>query len=419
MNIWLVQRAEPLPIDEGQQRLLRTGLLAESLVQRGHDVLWWTSTFNHSLKTCRSHKDALIHVCDHYRIWMMHGGGYKKNRSVSRFVDQRILARKFKVSANKEARPDIIICSLPSVELCLACVAYGRRMNVPVVLDMRDMWPDIFVDVFPRPLQGLVRFGLGPLFWEAQKACSMATAICGITDAFVDWGLARGQRKKTDFDKSFPMGYKAAPPQEFFLQEAQKYWDAWGVQEEPKELVVCFSGAVNWQFDLETAILAVRKALSKGVSVKFIICGSGDRLDYFKKLAEGEPNIIFTGFIDVAKLYVLMRRSALGLDPLPDRYDYLASINNKAIEYFSAGLPVISCPKSGVLFELLKRHNCGLSYTHGNVDELAGLLLQLNRERGEINQMADKAKRLFEERFSAEKVYQEMSRYIEEIARTW
>ena len=49
-----------------------------------------------------------------------------------------------------------------------------------------------------------------------------------------------------------------------------------------------------------------------------------------------------------------------GIDPLPDRYDYLASINNKAVEYLSAGLPVVSSPRHGVLYELLEREECGL-----------------------------------------------------------
>ena len=56
----------------------------------------------------------------------------------------------------------------------------------------------------------------------------------------------------------------------------------------------------------------------------------------------------FPGWVDAAKIFVLMRRSAVGLDPLPDRYDFLATINNKAIEYMSAGLPVISSPDRGV-----------------------------------------------------------------------
>lgn len=47
MNIWLVTIGEPLPIDEGNYRLLRVGILANLLVKKNHNVIWWTSTFNH------------------------------------------------------------------------------------------------------------------------------------------------------------------------------------------------------------------------------------------------------------------------------------------------------------------------------------------------------------------------------------
>jgi O-methyltransferase len=104
------------------------------------------------------------------------------------------------------------------------------------------------------------------------------------------------------------------------------------------------------------------------------------------------------------------------LDPLPDRYDFLATINNKAIEYLSAGLPVISCPQKGVLFDLLKENQCGLSYEHGDAVGLSCLLGQLDRDRKTVAQMSRNAALLFEERFVAEKVYEQMACSIENIA---
>jgi hypothetical protein len=36
---------------------------------------------------------------------------------------------------------------------------------------------------------------------------------------------------------------------------------------------------------------------------------------------------------------------AVGLDPMPDRYDLVVHINNQAIEYLSGGLPIVSSPQ--------------------------------------------------------------------------
>ena len=46
MHIWLIQIGEPLPLGN-RTRLMRTGLLAEQFLARGHTVLWWASAFEH------------------------------------------------------------------------------------------------------------------------------------------------------------------------------------------------------------------------------------------------------------------------------------------------------------------------------------------------------------------------------------
>ena len=102
-----------------------------------------------------------------------------------------------------------------------------------------------------------------------------------------------------------------------------------------------------------------------------MLCGAGDRFEHYRALAAGLPNVLLPGWVDAAAIHVLMRRSACGLDPLSDRYDFLATINNKAIEYFSAGLPVISSPRRGTLAELLAAEECGLSYDLGDAAGLA------------------------------------------------
>jgi glycosyltransferase involved in cell wall biosynthesis len=108
-----------------------------------------------------------------------------------------------------------------------------------------------------------------------------------------------------------------------------------------------------------------------------------------------------------------MRRSHVGLDPLSDRYDFLATLNNKAIEYLSAKLPVISSPRKGTLYELLRRQGCGLSYDIRDVDGLTDTLLRLDRDRELLHRMSAEAGRTFSESFTAEKVYGQMMEQLE------
>lgn len=416
MRVWLVTIGEPLPIGERVgDRLQRTGYFAYLLSRQGHNVVWWTSTFDHFRKEHLFESDTEVHVSPRLTLRLLHGCGYRSNFSFVRFRDHREVAEKFKRAVEQAVEPDIVLSAFPTVELSLACTNYGRERGIPVILDMRDMWPDIIVDSMPAPLRGSARVVLSSMFRQARVACSRATAITGITEAFVDWGVACAGRPRSPLDRSFPLGYTSLPPSPEKIREAEVFWDQHGVCRY-KTLTVCYFGAVGRHADLETVVLAARKLRERGKDIRFVLCGTGDRIDHFRNFAADDPNVLFPGWVNAAQIYVLMRRSIAGIDPLPDRYDFLSTINNKAIEYLSAGLPVIVCPKRGVLFELLSQEGCGLGYSYRNPDELADVLDRLAADPQERSWMSENATRVFCEKFTAERVYDEMAEYLESIA---
>ena len=60
MNVWLIQSGEPLPVNAGIRKM-RTALLADVLMERGHSVYWWSSAFEHQRKIWLSQKDRDFH----------------------------------------------------------------------------------------------------------------------------------------------------------------------------------------------------------------------------------------------------------------------------------------------------------------------------------------------------------------------
>jgi len=420
VNIWLLKCGEPVPTGpDFPERLHRTGTLAHVAAAAGHRVTWWTSTFDRVRRQNLYAADTILQHSPGLEIRLLHTPGYSGSISLARIRDQRLLAGKFARYARQQPPPDVILCALPIIELCEASVRYGQEMGVPVVLDMRDMWPDIIVDIFPAPLRLFARLMLAPMFSAARFACSQATAITGINDIFVDWGLARGNRAKTSLDRSFPLGYTVAPPPAEKIAAAEAFWDEHGVLADDPVFNICFFGTLGHQFDIETILAAADKLRDADRAVRFVICGSGDKLDYYRAKAVGNPRVLLPGWADHAKMYVLMRRSRAGIDPLPDRYDFLNTINNKAAEYLSAGLPVISSPRRGMLFDLLARENCGLSYDYGDADGLAAIVRTLLSGPGALETMSGNARALFENIFRADKVYAGMTAYLEEIVDTY
>lgn len=418
MNIWLVTIGEPVPLLEMQSaRLHRTGQFALWASSRVN-ITWWTSAFDHFKKAFVVSNDSDIRIKDSLKIRIFKGCGYRNNISLKRFIDQNLLAKKiFKEMRLSADKPDVIVCALPPVELAAAAVRYGTENNIPVLLDLRDMWPDIFVDHSPTLLRKIARLALSPLFSQAKKVFRGATAIIGITEEFVDWGILKAGRARTPWDASFSFAYNTVPPAASRIAVAEGHWDNLGVRSDDGVFRICFFGTLGRQFDIPTAIKASNILRKKGMRVQFVLCGDGDKIDDFKRLAEGNPNILFPGWVDAAAIYALMRRSSAGLAPLPDRYDYLATINNKSVEYLSAGLPILSCPTKGTLFKFLSDNQCGCSFSYGDAEGLAATVAALLKSEEKLKRMAVNAAAAFESNFTAENVNAKMIRHLELIVK--
>lgn len=418
MRIWIVTIGEPVQIKEGEtDRLHRTGFLAQLLSEKGHDIIWWTSTFDHFRKNHLFDQHTSVELNNSLKIRLLHGCGYKRNISFQRLKDHRQIAQRFAEEIRENGdRPDIILTSLPTIELSYESVRFGIEKDIPVVLDMRDMWPDIFIDLAPRPIQPLARRLLKTQIDQMRYACTNAAAIIGITNPFVEWGLGYAGRKRQWSDQDFPLGYISSMPAAEQIETALKFWDDLRIEKNGSSFTVCYIGSLNYTDKLTSIILAANE-LNKSMpgQFRFVICGVGNRLEHFKKLARGNSDIIFPGWIDRAKIYVLLRRAQIGIDPLWERFDFISTINNKAIEYMSAGLPVISSPKKGLLADLLAHERCGLSYESDNFNGLVDVLKEVYQNRKLLKELSDNAERVFLERMRAEKVYNDMANYLAEI----
>jgi glycosyltransferase involved in cell wall biosynthesis len=413
MNIWLLTIGEPVPTSKSTgDRLHRTGSFGRYLSSRGHRVVWWTSAFDHFHKTHFTPGDASITDQSGMKIRLLDGGGYRRNVSISRFVDHAKIARKFTALSGEEPIPDILVSALPTVEMCLAAEAYGARNGVPAVVDLRDMWPDVFADAVHGSLRWCAQTLLGPMYRQSRRACANATALIGITDAFVEWGLQRGGRPRGELDRAFPFAYDPEVAAPALMREAEEFWDAHGIRANGSELIVCYFGNVGRQIDLTHVLQSAQQLQSSKVPVRFVLCGSGEQLENYRRGAAGLSNVLLPGWVNRAQILTLMRRSSIGLDPLRERFDFLATVNNKAVEYLSAGLAVISSPKYGTLSDLLANSGCGVSYPSGDAAALTAHLVSLAGHREEVKRMSTNALALFNRQFSFDVVYPSMENHL-------
>lgn len=418
MRIWLVTVGEPLPLPGSDARLLRAGILSRLLVRQGHEVLWWTSTFDHWQKHHHFSTDTRLDLEDGVGLRLLHGCGYHRNISIWRIVDHTLVARHFSHLADGEPTPNVILCSLPTLELSQAATHYGRHHGVPVIIDVRDLWPDIFLEVVPKWARALARLALAPMRAQARRACRDAYAITGNSPAFVEWGLIHAGRAATDLDRHFPFGYPAQMPAQQELDAAVQFWRGFGVSADQEGLIACFFGTMGHQFDLETVLDAALMLEAEGRAVRFVLCGVGEKLESLKTHAGHSHALLFPGWVGRAEIYALMRIAHVGLAPYRNHTGFIGNLPNKPIEYLAGGLPVLSSLE-GYLGDFLARHSCGMTYPEGNAPALHDIFVRFCNNKQLLAQMALNARQVFSEQFDADKVYGGMSEYLCEVAATY
>ena len=402
MNIWLIQIGEILPLNK-ESRKMRTALLADKLVEKGHNVLWWASAFDHFKKDWVFKKDTEIEISKNYKIKALKGIGYEKNISLSRFIDHRIIAYKFKKIAPFMPKPDIIVASTPSYDLSYQAVKYAKKNKIPVIIDIRDRWPDIFLNFFPSKLQKFVKLLLFNDFRMIKKTIMEADALVSMMGSLLDWGLRYANRNKRDTDRVFYLGCKK-------VLNVQKVLNPELVIKLDGKFVISYISTFS-NFNNPEILIDCAKRLQNNKDIIFVLGGDGPLYKYIKERTTDLTNVFMLGWLNQSEISSILQHSKIGIIPTPFLVE---AFPNKVFTYLSSGLPIISAFQ-GELKDIIEKYKIGFYYPPNDVDALVNCILKLYNNPELYKTISKNAKRIFEEMFDADKIYEEYADYIEEI----
>jgi glycosyltransferase involved in cell wall biosynthesis len=411
MLVWLIQRAESTPQDPDEPRVMRMGMIADYLVRKGHEVVWWTSTFNHYSKTQRFDGDIRVRINPLYNIQYLHTLGYKKNISFRRLIDNYFFAKKFEsISMLAADKPDIILCSFPILNVCLAVLKYARRNNIPWIIDVRDLWPDVLIQRSHRFLRPLIVILTFPIRFFLYQIFSHAQNIYGTTDEFVQWGIGYSKRATRSGDASYPIAYY---PNNMEFTELLVLKDINGniIKRDVDYLTLLFIGSLSSGFNLEEIIRNIIIANEKYLKVRLIICGLGPRFQSLTNLAGSCKNIHFLGWINSSQISSVLDISDIGVCPYHENSSLSNGLGNKVAEYTSRGL-VLFCPTpKSVLGKIIISNKCGVIYPSDS-ENFTKILENLLKNKEVMSLMRENAIKIFNEKFNSDVIYSELVNHL-------
>ena len=401
MNIWIVVISEPIWTDSINERLHRCGLLADVCKSRGHKVSFFTSSFAHHKKENRADITTIKKLQSGINLHLLFSGSYSSNLSLERLKHHYKCGKEFIKHSNTLDKPDVIFCAYPDIFLSNEVINYGLKNNVPVVIDIRDLWPDMFLHQNVNVIKKIL---LKPLVltldFFAKKIFHNATALTGITPSFLSWAQEKVKRKSRENDCFFPLAY---PVQEKKIDTA--FWEKMLV-ERMSSKIVCFFGNLGQQFDFED----IFRFSNQYTEYTFVICGSGDRLSEYQKKYASE-RVIFPGWVDHEKILGLMQLSEAAIAPYKNSFDFQMSIPNKIVEYIYGGVPIVTS-LDGDVKNLIEKKSLGFYYKKGDLIELKNALEACSDN---IESVKLKAKKVCKELFDFDKTYNELAKKLESL----
>lgn len=217
-------------------------------------------------------------------------------------------------------------------------------------------------------------------------------------------------------DRAFPHAYPNLTYSDAETSEANVFWDRLGVLDDGI-FTVCYFGVFSKKCDLACAIDAAGILEHGGLSLRLVLCGTGDDEEKLRQRATGIKSVYFPGWVGGVQIQALMARSHAGLAPYRNKTGFVGNLPNKPIEYLAGGLPVVSC-LSGEEMDLLYREGCAVPYREADAVALATVLLGLAEHPEEQARKRIAARKVFAQRFSTDGVYGPMAAWLEQVAET-
>ena len=330
MRIWIVYQYAVPPDRAG---IARHYLLAREWIRRGHEVVVIASSFHHAT---RKEQAPGTRQVSHYEeiqgvpfVWI--SAPPYESSTVARVWNMAVFGARVMLQEGLRTlpRPDVVVGSTPQPFAALAAKYVARRLGVPFVFEVGDLWPQTLIDLGGyspfHPFIFLLDRIERHLYRKSDFVVSM---LPGAVEYMVAKGARRSRIAWIPNGVDLDMAPRVAP---FPPRDVQ---------------VVTYAGAHGLANDLDSILDAAAMLISDGWGdrVRFRFIGDGPEKPRLQKRRRSESlyNVEFLDAVPKSMIYDELAKSDTLIVALRDVGLYRWGISlNKLYDYLAVGRPVI------------------------------------------------------------------------------
>jgi colanic acid biosynthesis glycosyl transferase WcaI len=304
-------------------------------------------------------------------------------------------------------RPDVVIASSPQLLVGLSGWWISFTRQVPLVFEVRDLWPESLVAVGAGRENSLLHTALSKI---ARFLYERSALIVVVTSAFKEHLIRRwcvpAQKisviengVETELFKPLPSTATDALRRDLGVES---------------KFLVCYVGTMGMAHGLETILDAAAILRRQEPDVLFLLVGEGAEKQRIKALAEsrGLTNVKFLDQQPREKIPALILASDACLVLLKKTDVFKTVIPTKMLEFMSCERPVILAVE-GQARQIVEEAGAGLAIEPENAGSLAQAIMQLSSNPELRKTLGQKGRVYIVEKFSRSSTAE---RYIEVLS---
>lgn len=308
----------------------------------------------------------------------------------------------------RKIKPDIVICVEPLT--VFVGMALRRKLGCRVIFDVHEFYPDAFAERFHAPFSWLAKLlYLGCERWLQRRA----DATTAVSDEILDQLIPRRERDQAVALPNYPV---------------KNVWD-YNCETPPEISTIC-----EMNFDLiyigglteDRGVFKILKSVSllkqEFPQLKVLILGK-----FHSPAVEKEFNatinarnlnaiIYYQSWIPAEKIGLLLKRSKVGLWLFnPQSKRMRRAIPLKVLEYFAAGLPVVSV-NTPLMRDLVEKNRLGVccEYQSAAIAKAIAAILGLSEQ--DYQAMSQRASDLIEYQYNWEAIEPRLLNLVQKLA---
>lgn len=377
--------------------------MARRMVASGHEVHMITSYRETSdKKNWFQTKEGGIFV-HWYPVPYSNSMGFVQR--IKAFIAFALAARKKAV----EIDGDIIFATSTPLTIALPAVPAARKKNIPMVFEVRDLWPEmpVAIGALSNPL--LIYAAHKLEHWAYHNSEAVIALSPGMKDGVVRTGYP-AQRVAVIPNSSDNVEFDCNPELGMRFR-AEREW----LGDRPLLVYAGTFGKVNgigYMVELAKALLEIKS------DIRIYLVGQGAEREAVLQLAKQkgvyENNLFFNSAVPKSEMPALLSAATIASNIVIDLPEARANSANKFFDTLAAGKPVF-LNHGGWMHELVKKYGCGLAMWHKSIADVAIELDEKMHDSAWLEKSGGAARKLAEDCFARDDLAKQLISVLEAV----